>query len=132
MIFAACCACHSNVPFRVKRLFATHWTDHNGTAPSSSEEAYRRVDLPDIDESARPNLDARIAFSICPHRGIVVHSCGEITKMCRRQGFARCRLEIQHIEGLVRRRDHVGVLLEVPEPATERRLRQLISRQKTF
>src|SRR5262250_539648 len=127
MILAACCAGYCNVPFRVKRLFATHWADHNGTAPSSLQEAYRRVDLPDVDESARPNLDARIAFSICPHRGIIVDSCGEIAKMCRRQGFARCRLEIQHIESLVGRRDHVGVLLEVPEPATECRLRQLVS-----
>src|SRR5215470_9830655 len=128
MILAACCAGYSNVPFRVKRLFATHWADHNGTAPSSSKEAYRRVDLPNIGESARPNLDARIAFSICPHRGMGVHSFREITKMCRRHAFARCRLEIQHIEGLVRRRDHVGVLLEVPKPTTECRLRQLVSR----
>jgi|GEM_PF-6711586 len=84
MIFGARGAGNGDVPFWVKRLWAANWADHNGTAPSSPKETYRHVDLLDIDEPARPNLDARIAFSICPHCAIVVHSCGEIAKMRRR------------------------------------------------
>src|SRR5713101_301958 len=102
MVFGARGAGNSDVSFRVKGFLVANWADDDRIAPGGPQETHGHVDLLDIDESAGPNLDARIAFPIRPYRSIVVHAGGEIAEMRRRQCFARGGLEIHHVEGLVR------------------------------
>jgi hypothetical protein len=111
------CPGHRDFAFGMEGFLSAHGGEHNRRVPLRAEEAYRHVDVLDVNEPARPNLDARVAFAIRPHCPIVVHAGGEIAEMRWRQGLPCGELEIQNIEGLVRRGNHFVALLKRIEPA---------------
>jgi hypothetical protein len=97
--------------------------EDNRRVPLRAEETHGHVQALDIHEPARANLDARIAFAICPHRSIVVHTGGEITEVRRRQCLACRGLKIHHVEGLVGGGNHFVAFQKRIEPAQKLFLR---------
>ncbi len=108
---------HGDFAFRMEGFLGAHRRKHNRRAPIGVEEGHGHVDVLDINESASPNLDARVPFAIRPDSSIVVHTGGEVAKMRWRKCLARGKLKIHHIEGLVWRGNDLVVLLKGIEPA---------------
>ena len=124
------CPGHRDFAFRMESFLSAHWRQHDRRAPLCAKEIHRHIDVFDIDQPARPNLDARIAFAICPHRSVIVHTGGEIAEVCWRQYLACRRLKIHHIEGLVRRSNYTIALLQGIEPANKFLIRDFAPRRK--
>ncbi|MCU1317820.1 MAG: hypothetical protein JWN63_3142 [Candidatus Acidoferrum typicum] len=92
---------HGDFAFRMESLLTAYGGKHNWSVPLRAEEIHRHVNIFDVDEPARVNLNPRIAFAIRPHRSVVVHAGGEIAEMRGWQSFARGRLKVHHVDGPV-------------------------------
>src|SRR6266403_2121832 len=119
---------HGDFALRMESFLSAHRREHNWRGPLRAEEADGHVEVLDIDEPPRSNLDARVTFAICAHGPIVIHAGGKIAKMRWRQYFARCRLKIHHVEGLVWGGDHFLALLNRIQPAKKLLLREFARR----
>src|SRR5437667_296031 len=98
-------------------FLSAHRREHDWRVPLRSEKVHGHVDVLNVNEAACSNLDPRVAFAICSRCSVIVHTRGEVAKMCWRQYLARRRLKIHHIEGLVRRSNYTVALLQGIEPA---------------
>ena len=112
-----CSSGDCQLPVGMKGLLRADRREHDWRVPFDTKDGLRDVDPLNVDEPSCANLDARIAIAVGPHGAVVVHACGEVAEMCRRNRFSGRWFEIHYIEGLVGRGDDVIALLEVFEPA---------------
>ena len=81
------------------------------------------VDLADIDQPPRPQLEFQEAVAVGAERNVVVDSGRQITKMSGRHVLVHHRFEIKYVERVFRARDQVLVIARRPYERIRRPLR---------
>ena len=71
------------------------------------ENLGRHVDLADVDQTSRPQLEFLEAFAIGPQGDVVVDAAGHVAEMRRRNVLRRHRLEVEYVDGFLRRGDQL-------------------------
>ena len=80
-----------------------------------SENFRAHVDLADVDEAARPELEFQKALAVGPQRHVVVDAGRHVAEMGRRHVLVHHRLEIEDIERLFRARYQMIVVARRPD-----------------
>src|SRR5215467_7921191 len=101
--FGTCRSGHSQFAIRMECLLGAHRREHDGRVPFDAKNGPRHVDVRDIHQSTRPNLNARITLVISADGGVVVHAGGEISPMSGGNVFSSRWFKIHHVERLVGR-----------------------------
>ena len=91
----------------MEELVASRRRNDDRRAPPAAEELAAHVDLGDVVEAARAQLELQEALAIGTQRDLVVDARGHVAEMRRGHGLARHRLEIEHVDRLGRRFDEV-------------------------
>src|SRR5437879_12599377 len=91
----------------MEELVAPRRRDDDRRAPPAAEELAAHVDLGDVVEAARAQLELQEALAIGAQRHLVVDARGHVAEMRRRHGLARHRLELEHVDRLGRRLDEI-------------------------
>src|SRR5579864_6075407 len=118
MPFPSCRSRHAQFAIRMKRFLRAYGRKHDGRIPLRAKDGARHVDVGDIDETSRTNLDERVSLVIGSRRSVVINARREISPMRRRNVFSRRGLKIHHVKRLIRRgNDRVALLLKIIEPA---------------
>jgi hypothetical protein len=86
----------------VKGLLAAHGREHDRRLPGGAEQLGRRVDAADIDEAARPDLKSGEPGAIRSECRVVIDAGRQAAVMGGRQSLARDRLELEHVQGIIR------------------------------
>ena len=77
------------------RLLAADGAKVNRRFVSLAEQLHRHIDLTDIDEPARPQLNVRVSLVIELQSRVVFDARGQVAPMRRWNSLARSFLEIQ-------------------------------------
>ena len=90
-----------------------------------AEDLGAHVDLLDIDQPPRPQLELEEAFAVRAQRHLVVDAGGHVAEVRRRHVLPRHRLEIEHVDRFLRALDQLVRLERGPRDGVGRaRLRQ--------
>ena len=72
-----------------------------------AEQLHPRVELADIDQAARPELEFLEALAVGAQRHLVVDAGRHVAEMRRRHVLVRDQLEVEHVERLARAADQL-------------------------
>ena len=95
-----------------------------------AEDFRRHVDLADIDQSSRPQLEFQKSFAVGAQGHVIVDARRHVAEMGRRHVLVHHRLEIEHVERLLRARDQMIVVARRPDERIGRPLRIRLLRQR--
>src|SRR5262245_29669834 len=91
----------------MKGSLAADRREHDRACILLPEDLGRHVDLADVDQPARPELEFQEAFAISAQRDLVVDAGGHVAEMRGRNVIAADRLEIEDVDRLLGRLDEV-------------------------
>ena len=103
---------------RVEGLLPADRRDDDRGIVFHAEDLGAHIDLADVDQTARAQLEFQEAFAVGPQGDFVVHARGHVAEMRRRNVRAADRLEIEHVDRVLgtldeifrpERRPHDGV-----------------------
>ena len=95
-----------------------------------AENFGRHVDLADVDQPARAELEFQKALAVGAQRDVVVDAGGHIAEMRRRHVLVHHRFEIEHVERLLGTRNQVVVVARRPDERIGRTLRNRLRRER--
>ena len=117
MVAGLCGAGGRDLAVGVKRLLAADRRDDDRGGVSHAEDVDAHVDLADVDEPPRPELEFEEALAVGAQGHFVVDAGGHVAEMRRRHVLPAHRLEIEDVDGLLRRLDEV---VRLPRPPHQR------------
>src|SRR3974390_995653 len=100
MIANACCLRDGYLPVRMKELVAAGWAHENRRIVFRAEKLNGHVDLRNIVESARAQLELQETLSIGTQRDLVVKPRGHVAEMRWRHLHSGHWLEIENVDRL--------------------------------
>ena len=109
---------------------ATSRRDDDRRLVTLAENFRRHVDLADVDQAPRPQLEFQKAFPVSAQRDVVVDTGGHIAEMGRRHVLVHHRLEIEDVERLLRARDQMVVVARRPDERIGRPLRHFFRQRR--
>jgi hypothetical protein len=98
-------AAGGNLALVVERALAAHGREHDRARIFHAENVGRHVDLADVDEPARTQLELEEALAVGAQRDFVVDTRGHVAEMRGRDVLAADRLEIEDVDRLLGRLD---------------------------
>ena len=104
-----------DLALRVEGFLPADRRDHDRAVVFHPENVGAHVDLADIDEAARPQLEFQEAFSVGAQRDFVVDAGGHVTEMRRRHVHTAGCLEIEDVDRLLGSFDQFVGLQRRPE-----------------
>src|ERR1700761_1206068 len=107
MIAGACRLCDRDLAIGVEELVAASRADKDRRVISGAEYLHAHVDLRNVIEPARPELEFEKAFAIGTQRHLVVQAGSHVAEMRRRYVLERSRLEIEDVDGFLRGLDRL-------------------------
>ena len=84
------------------QLYATNKWEVAAAITKRAENVDAHVDLADVDQAPRPQLEFQEAFAVGAQRDFIVDARGHVAEMRRRNVLPRHRLEIEHVDGFLR------------------------------
>ncbi len=95
-----------------------------------AENFRAHVDLADVDQPARAELEFQKALAVGAQRDVVVDAGGHVAEMRRRHVLVHHRLEIEYVERFLGAGDQMVVVARRPDERIGRQLRIRLSRQR--
>src|SRR5262245_47303762 len=89
-----------DLAFRVKRFLAAEGTEEDRRLPFRADQGDRRVDLADVDETARTKIPLRVAGAIRGDGRVVVVAGPQVAPMRVRNFPSRYGLEFEDVDRL--------------------------------
>ena len=91
----------------VEGLLAADRGHHDRGVVFDAQDLGRHVDLADVDQPPRAELEFQEAFAIGAQRDFVVDAGGHVAEMRGRDSRTHDRLEIEHVDRVLRRLDEI-------------------------
>ena len=80
-----------------------------------TEDFRAHVDLADVDQPARPQLEFQKALAVGAQRDVVVDARGHVAEMGRRHVLVHHRLEVEHVERFLGAGNELVVIARRPD-----------------
>src|SRR5947209_20289483 len=114
MVAGFCRLCNRDFAFRVERALSPDRRDDDRRRIFHAEQFDAHVDLADVDESPRAQLEFQEAVAIGAQRYLIVDAGSHVTEMRRWDIDPADRLEIENVDRLLRALDQVFGLERSP------------------